>query len=242
MSNTMSKIQQIRSLLDEIEKETGATDNAVFAHNFDALELPSIVSSIVDYLQPLLRPYEAVIYWHLFRKSIIATGQQLTRASTKGMRQGVITSSSGKGAELSYSSVQEALASLEEKGVIAKVGETNREGTLYKVNIPEEIEMCQPLIAQAEPEQLLPVDERRELDYYNVAENRLRVFERDSYKCHYCEKQLTRFTATLDHIQPVSEGGDNSFDNLVTSCLHCNSRRGNRPVMEMLVSESKDNR
>lgn len=242
MSDTMTRIQQIRSLLDELEKETGSTDNATFAHNYDALEMPSIVCSIVDYLQPLLRPYEAAIYWHLFRKSVIATGQQLARASTKGMRQGVITSSSGQGAELSYSSVQEALARLEEKGVIAKVGETNREGTLYKINLPEEIEMCQQLMAQEKAEAVLPIDEQRELDYYNVAENRLKVFERDSYKCHYCGKQLTRFTATLDHIQPVSRGGDNSFSNLVTACLHCNSRRGSRPVMEMYVSPDKENR
>ena len=67
-----------------------------------------------------------------------------------------------------------------------------------------------------------PVDERRDLDFYNVQENRERVFVRDSYKCHYCGKQLTRFNATLDHVQPVSRGGDNSVDNLVTACIHCN--------------------
>lgn len=239
MSNMDTKISQIRSLLEEIESESASEDDAAFAHNFDALELPSIVSSIVDYLQPLLKPYEAAIYWHLFRKSVIATGQQLTRASTKGMREGVITSSSGQGTSLSYGAVQDALARLEEKGVIEKVGETTREGTLYKVYLPEEIEICQQLIANAKPESQTPVDEKRELDYYNVAENRLKIFERDSYKCHYCSKQLTRFTATLDHIQPVSEGGDNSYENLVTACLHCNSRRGSRPVMEMYASKDE---
>lgn len=147
-----------------------------------------------------------------------------------------IISSSGQTDELAYATVQETLASLEEKGAIAKAGETNREGTLYKVNLPEEIEICQQLMAQAKVEIPLPIDERRELDYYNVVENRLKLFERDGYKCHYCGKQLTRFTATLDHVQPVSEGGNNSFDNLVTACLHCNSRRGSRPVMEMYVS------
>ena len=70
----------------------------------------------------------------------------------------------------------------------------------------------------------------KELDYYNVAENRLKVFERDGYQCYYCKKLLTRFTATLDHIQPVSQGGDNSLQNLITACMHCNSRRGSRPA------------
>lgn len=207
---------------------------------FDALELPSIVSSIVDFLQPLLKPYEAAIYWHLFRKSILATGQQLTRASTKGMRECIIKSSGWQSSSLSYAAVQDALAQLEEKRVIARVGETNREGTLYKVNLLEEIKICQKLIVSTESELAIPVDEKKDLDYYNVVENRLKVFDRDAYKCHYCEKQLTRFTATLDHIQPVSEGGNNSFENLVTSCLHCNSRRGSRPIMEMYVAQNKE--
>jgi len=83
------------------------------------------------------------------------------------------------------------------------------------------------------------IDLASELDYYNVAENRLKVFERDGYECHYCKKQLTRFTATLDHIQPVSERGDNSLHNLTTACLHCNSRRGSRPVMEAIIEASR---
>ena len=89
-------------------------------------------------------------------------------------------------------------------------------------------------------EELPKIDPKKEADYYNIKENRYKVFERDGYKCHYCDKQLTRFSATLDHIQPVSEGGDNSFDNLVTSCLHCNSKRGAKPVIEAIISNKKN--
>ena len=234
MTEQESTIGKIRALLELLEGEVRDSNDSVFAHNFDALEIPSIVSAVVDYLQPQLFPIEAAIYWHLFRRAILENGQQYARISTRGMRQGVVTSNSGQGALLSYHSVQEALAGLEKKGVIQKTGETNRKGTLYKIFLPEEIELCQnykaSLSMKAEPS---PIDVHQELDYYNVKENRSKVFERDSYKCHYCSKQLTRFTATLDHIQPVSEGGDNSYENLVTACLHCNSRRGSRPVMDM---------
>jgi hypothetical protein len=192
----------------------------------------------VDYLQPLLHPYEAAIYWYLFGRSILASGQQYARASTKGMQRGVIQSSSGQSATLSYSAVQRALAGLEQKAIIIKVGELNRDGTMYKVNLPEEIGICQEFVAKNKPAGVVDVDESKELDFYNVPENRLRIFERDDYRCHYCQKQLTRFTATLDHIQPVSRGGDNSYENLVTACLHCNSRRGNRAVMDMYVEDS----
>lgn len=241
MTDQENTISKIRVLLDELEGHKSSEDDAAFAHNFDALEVPSIIASIVDLLQPQLLPYEAAIYWYLFRKSILTSGEQYARVSVRGMQQGVITSSSGQTSSLSYSSVQDALVGLERKGAIAKAGDTTREGTPYKVYIPEEIAICQELKAAmaAEEVEQKPVDARRELDYYNILENRLKVFERDTYKCHYCQKQLTRFTATLDHIQPVSRGGDNSFDNLVTACLHCNSRRGNRAVMDMYQENAK---
>ena len=37
---------------------------------------------------------------------------------------------------------------------------------------------------------------------------------------------------TLDHFVPVSKGGTNEADNLLTSCRRCNSARGNRSAEE----------
>jgi hypothetical protein len=232
------KIHQIRTLLDELEKSSIDSDNQTFMQNFDALEIPDIVTSIVDYLQPDLSTYEAAIYWFLFRHSVLKNGQQYVRASIRGLMKDVVTSSSGQSKDLSYQTVQKSLLCLEGKKVISRAGDTTREGTLYKVFLPEEISSCQERMKKAKAEKVEPIDTKKELDYYNIRENRLKVFERDGYKCHYCNMQLTRFTATLDHIQPVSKGGDNSFDNLVTSCLHCNSRRSNRPVMD-IINEQK---
>lgn len=48
---------------------------------------------------------------------------------------------------------------------------------------------------------------------------------------------VTRCTATLDHVRPVAEGGDNSFGNLVTACLGCNSRKHKRPVGDFLAEQ-----
>jgi hypothetical protein len=228
------KIDQIRNILDQLEKSSIDSDDQTFMQNFDALEIPDIITTIVDYLQPDLSTYEAAIYWFLFRHSVLENGQQYLRASVRGLMKGVVTSSSGQSKDMSYAAVQKSLQALEEKGAILKAGDTNREGTLYKVLLPEEITLCQERMKNAKVGKIEPSDTKKESDYYNVRENRLKVFERDGYKCHYCEKQLTRFTATLDHIQPVSKGGDNSFENLVTSCLLCNSRRGNRPVMDII--------
>ena len=238
----MKQIEKIRALLDEIETEKGSFDDQAFTENFNFLELPDLICSVVDFLQPSLYPYEAAVYWYLFRQSILASGTQYTRASVRGMMQGVITSSSGQSNGLSYGAVQKALQGLEDKKAISKAGETKREGTLYKIHLPEEIPSCQELMKQDHKLEHIQIDPKKELDFYNVRENRIKVFERDDYKCHYCKKQLTRFTATLDHVQPVSEGGDNSYDNLVTACLHCNSQRGSRPVMDIIAEKNSQQR
>jgi len=236
----MSEFDEIRNLLSALEQKLEASAEDPVLRNLDALEFPDLVAAIADFLQPQLTPYEAAIYWHLFRRAIIATGTQYVRASTRGLAAGVVRSASGQSQNLSYSSVQTALQGLESKQAIFKSGDTNREGTLYKICLPEEIPICLEMMKQSVSASEKPVNEEKELDFYNVTENREKVFERDSYECYYCKKQLTRFTATLDHIQPVSTGGDNSFENLVTSCLHCNSRRGNRPVMDAIIDQDPD--
>lgn len=232
-------IQIIRDQLAQIEAASLASQPDSFERNFDALELPEIFAQVVDYLQPRLLPYEAAIYWHLFRHSIVSQGTQRVRASVRGLCEGVITSSSGQGSKLSYGAVKDALGGLEEKDVIRKDGDTTREGTPYFVRLPEEIPWCVDLIRSAQiSTPPTPVDEKRDSDFYNIPENRLKIYERDGYACCHCGASLTRFSATLDHIQPVSRGGDHSYANLVTSCLHCNSRRGNSPIMDSIAKNS----
>ncbi|MGH8462020.1 MAG: HNH endonuclease [Stenotrophobium sp.] len=238
MSNISDKFGIVREALNDLEKSLNKDSEPSTLRNVDALELPELVSAIVDYLQPALSPYEAAIYWLLFRRSILSSGQQYVRVSVRSFQSGFIQSFRS-GQTLAYATIQDALGGLEKKGALSKAGETNREGTLYKISLPEEIELCRERM-RAEATVATPgTNVAIELDYYNVAENRLKVFERDGYECHYCKKQLTRFTATLDHIQPVSKGGDNSLHNLTTACLHCNSRRGNRPVMKAIIGASQ---
>lgn len=237
---TTDEINQIRELLNKIENSQTNDSEKSFKESFELFELPEIISSVVDFLQPLLLPYESSIYWYMLRHSILKTGENYIRVSTRGLGKPktVIKSASGQSEGLSYGAVQDALVGLENKNVIKKVGDTNREGTLYQIYLPEEIEICQLRMKEVIIEELPFIDPKKEADYYNVKENRLKVFERDSFKCHYCGKQLTRFSSTLDHIQPVSEGGDNSFDNLVTACLHCNSKRGAKPVMDIIAPDN----
>jgi 5-methylcytosine-specific restriction endonuclease McrA len=137
--------------------------------------------------------------------------------------------------KVSQTKVREIFSALEIIGAIRKEGEPNRDGTLYRVLIPEEIEACREFRTERTATEPKPKVIAADIDHYNIRENRAKIFERDDYKCRYCEKQLTRFTATLDHVRAVAEGGDNSLDNLMTACLNCNSRKNHRFVGDFLA-------
>lgn len=57
---------------------------------------------------------------------------------------------------------------------------------------------------------------------------RFEVFKRDSFICQYCGQSAPDVVLHVDHIQPVSKGGDNDIMNLITSCQACNSGKSDR--------------
>lgn len=60
--------------------------------------------------------------------------------------------------------------------------------------------------------------------------SRKNIHRRDNYRCQYCGKKIA--TLTIDHVIPKSRGGTDSWDNLVTACISCNNKKGNRTPEE----------
>ncbi len=59
---------------------------------------------------------------------------------------------------------------------------------------------------------------------------RFEVFKRDSFICQYCGAVPPTVVLEVDHIKPVSKGGDNSVDNLITACFDCNRGKSNNEL------------
>lgn len=61
------------------------------------------------------------------------------------------------------------------------------------------------------------------------------VFARDNFTCRYCGAQAGQDGVVLaaDHLVSVLEGGDNSYDNLLTACQKCNGGKGARSLKNM---------
>jgi 5-methylcytosine-specific restriction endonuclease McrA len=55
------------------------------------------------------------------------------------------------------------------------------------------------------------------------------VLRRDDHRCAYCGRTAN----TIDHVQPRSRGGRDSWDNLVACCLRCNNIKSDRTPAEM---------
>lgn len=54
------------------------------------------------------------------------------------------------------------------------------------------------------------------------------IYERDHYRCQYCGKVFGAPRLNLDHVIPRHHGGKTTWENVVASCIHCNTRKANR--------------
>ena len=58
--------------------------------------------------------------------------------------------------------------------------------------------------------------------------------EKKNARCIYCNRKLNIQNATMDHIVPISKGGNNCQVNLITCCFVCNNERGDMEFTKYL--------
>ena len=66
---------------------------------------------------------------------------------------------------------------------------------------------------------------------------RYEIFKRDNFTCQYCGMSAPDVILEVDHINPLCNGGNDNFMNLVTSCRACN--RGKSGIALSKKSEER---
>ena len=62
--------------------------------------------------------------------------------------------------------------------------------------------------------------------------NRRNLFARDEHVCQYCGDDFPPSQLSFDHVVPRSRGGKTTWENIVSCCFNCNSRKGGRTPKE----------
>jgi hypothetical protein len=128
-----------------------------------------VISQFVDELLPELTPYETALYIYLLRHSYLKDNKAIRigkRSIASSFVRGV------RGNRANFSHITTVLVELEKKGCI-KIGDTNRDGTLYAILLPDEIPI---VIEKILVKDVVIPDE----DYFTIPEKRKEVFERDN--------------------------------------------------------------
>jgi hypothetical protein len=80
---------------------------------------------------------------------------------------------------------------------------------------------------------------------------RRRIYERDHWRCVWCNINVTQLTgylalvrndsirqATIDHVVPRARGGTNEHTNLITCCAQCNAVRGDKSAFSFAMHQA----
>ncbi|MBN1621843.1 MAG: HNH endonuclease [Endomicrobiales bacterium] len=77
----------------------------------------------------------------------------------------------------------------------------------------------------------------------DVKFTRRNLYEYYGHKCCYCGKKFPTSELNLDHVVPRSRGGKTCWTNIVTACIRCNLKKGNKTPteagMKLLIKPSK---
>jgi 5-methylcytosine-specific restriction endonuclease McrA len=179
-----------------------------------------------DVMVPRLRlsVTEHAVYSHLVRHSRLE-GKLRAQFSILGLARHI-----GR----STGPARDAVRRLVELGALRLV-ERSKTGYVVEVRLPEEIRAARPDSLGANDAGRAPqAGNIEEMDFLQNKALRQSIHTREGGRCFYCLRQLAPTVKCLDHVVPRAEGGRNSYRNLVSCCLECNTNKGERPAEDFL--------
>src|SRR6266404_2490084 len=178
-----------------------------------------------DFLIPRLRLSitDRAVYSHLLRHSRLE-GRTRLRFSIAWL---------ARGARLSTNPARWAVRRLIAHGALRLV-ERSKAGHVVEVRLPDEIRATRHKSIGRRAARPLPRCLDFEQDFLKTSALLHAIHVRERGRCFYCLRRLTPMIRCLDHVVPRVSFGSNSYRNLVSCCLQCNSQKCDRPAGDFL--------
>jgi 5-methylcytosine-specific restriction endonuclease McrA len=68
--------------------------------------------------------------------------------------------------------------------------------------------------------------------HYTPPLNNPALFQRDNHLCLYCGNHFRPKELSRDHVRPISQGGPDQWNNVVSACVRCNNHKAGRTPEE----------
>jgi 5-methylcytosine-specific restriction endonuclease McrA len=177
-----------------------------------------------DDVAPRLRlsAIDRAVYAHLLRHSRLE-GREWLRFSIVWL---------ARGAGLSAGAARRAVRRLIGHGAL-RLLQRNETGHVVEVRLPDEILAIRHIRARRGTRRLLRSKVFKD-DGLKSKASRRAIHVREGGRCFYCLRRLTPLSRCVDHVVPRVSFGSNSYRNLVSCCLRCNSQKRDRPAGDFL--------
>ena len=167
---------------------------------------------------------DRAVYSHLLRHSRLE-GRRRLQFSIPWLARGV---------RLSQTPTRQAVRRLTAHGALRLV-ERSKAGHVVEVRLPAQIRAARPdRIGTGDPARLPRAVSFEAADFTRSEALRQAIHTRERGCCFYCLRQLSARVQCLDHVVPQVRRGCDSYRNLVSCCLECNSKKGEKPAEDFL--------
>jgi hypothetical protein len=203
------------------------------------LDVALICKHLDDFLVPnlALNVFDRAVYSYLLRHSHLE-GKRRLRFSIAWVANGV---------RISEGAARPAIHRLLDRGALRLV-QRSKTGHLVEVLLPQEIRAAfpafyggrrpfRPGIRPVNGWINHPFDRSPNidaLDFFRAPSLRKAIHAREGGSCFYCLRLLNSAVQCLDHVVSQARLGSNSYRNLVSCCLECNSRKAQSPAADYL--------
>ncbi len=179
-----------------------------------------------DVLAPRLglTVWDRAVYSYLLRHSLVVGKLRLHFAVLSVARD----------LGLSNGPVRQAVRRLDELGAL-RLLERSKTGHLVEMRLPEQIRAIRPdKNGTSQAAEGPPASTLETTDFLKTWALRKTIHDRERGACFYCLRRTPAHVQCLDHVVPRARFGRNSYRNLVSCCIECNTRKGDRPVPDFL--------